>query len=149
MSQELMDYVEQSYLKADVPVFRVGDTVDVSCRIVEGDKERVQVFNGTVIARQGHGINEKFVVRRTVGKEGVERTFMLHSPNVLDIVVRRRGKVRRAKLYFLRYRVGKARRLRELRVQKRAKDPKPRGGAKAAATEAAPAAAAETAASES
>ena len=120
MSQELIDLVEQSYLKAKPPEFRVGDTVDVLCRIVEGEKERIQTFNGTVIARKGHGINEKFVVRRIVGKQGVERTFVLHSPNVVSIKVKRRGKVRRAKLYFLRHRVGKARRLREIRVQKRA-----------------------------
>ena len=119
MSQELMDLVERSYLKAESPEFRVGDTVDVLCRIVEGEKERIQTFNGTVISRTGHGINAKFVVRRLVGKEGVERIFVLHSPNVVSIQVKRRGKVRRAKLYFLRHRVGKARRLREIRVQKR------------------------------
>ncbi|HNQ23077.1 MAG TPA: 50S ribosomal protein L19 [Phycisphaerae bacterium] len=119
MSQRVLDLVEEPYLKAETPEFRVGDTVDVMCRIIEGDKERIQAFNGTVIARQGHGLNEKFVVRRLVGKEGVERTFLLHSPHVVDVRVRRRGKVRRAKLYYLRNRVGKARRLRELRGQRK------------------------------
>jgi large subunit ribosomal protein L19 len=116
MSHPLLKVVEQSYLKADRPVFHVGDTVDVLCRIVEGDKERVQAFNGTVIARKSGGLNESFTVRRIVHDEGVERTFLLHSPNVIDIRVRRRGKARRAKLYYLRKRVGKAQKLRELRV---------------------------------
>lgn len=116
MTSPLIDLVEQPYLKPNRPIFHVGDTVDVLCRIVEGDKERIQVFNGVTIARSGRGINESFVVRRTVGDEGVERRFLLHSPNVVDVKVRRRGKARRAKLYFLRGRVGKARKLRELRV---------------------------------
>jgi len=120
MSQDLMNLVEKPYLKAKLPVFHVGDTVDVLCRIREGDKERVQTFNGVVIARKGRGVNETFKVRRIVANEGVERTFMLHSPNVVDVKSRRRGKVRRAKLYYLRDRVGKARKLRELRIQKKA-----------------------------
>ena len=119
MSQDLMNLVEKPYLKAKLPVFHVGDTVDVLCRIREGDKERVQTFNGVVIARKGRGVNETFKVRRIVSNEGVERTFMLHSPNVVDVKSRRRGKVRRAKLYYLRDRVGKARKLRELRIQKK------------------------------
>ena len=127
MSQQLIDRVEKAHLKATVPSLRVGDTVDVQTRIVEGDKERIQVFNGVIIARRGRGINENFTVRRIVGKQGVERTFMLHSPNVLDIVSKRKGKVRRAKLFYLRDRVGKARRLREIRIS-RARTPK---GAKA------------------
>jgi large subunit ribosomal protein L19 len=118
MSRELIDLVEQKHLKKDIPDFAVGCTVDVRTRIREGGKERVQVFNGVVIARQGRGFNESFTVRRIVNNEGVERIFMLHSPMVAGIEVRRRGKVRRAKLYFLRERVGKARRLRELRVSK-------------------------------
>lgn len=123
MSQQVIDLVEKSYLKSQVPSIRVGDTVDVHTRIVEGDKERVQVFNGVVIGRRGRGINENFIVRRIVGKQGVERTFMLHSPNVLDVVTRRQGKVRRAKLYFLRDRVGKARRLREVRASRTRETP--------------------------
>lgn len=119
MSSPLIDLVEKSYLKPEPPQFHVGDTVDVGCRIVEGEKERIQIFNGVVIARCGRGINESFVVRRTVGDEGVERRFLLHSPNVVDVKTRRRGKVRRAKLYFLRERVGKARKLRELRVHQK------------------------------
>ncbi|HEY3245479.1 MAG TPA: 50S ribosomal protein L19 [Phycisphaerae bacterium] len=113
---QLIDAVEQTYRKARVPQFRIGDTVDVACRIVEGDKERTQIFNGTVIARRGRGMGEMFAVRRIVNNEGVERIFMLHSPHVLDITVRRSGKVRRAKLYYLRERVGKRTRLRERRA---------------------------------
>ncbi len=112
----LMDVVEKAYLKPTVPAFHVGDTVDILTRIVEGEKERTQVFNGVVIARRSRGINEAFTVRRIVGNEGVERTFLVHSPNVLDVKIKRRGRVRRAKLYYLRQRLGKARRLRELRV---------------------------------
>jgi len=108
---ELIDLVESKNLKKEIPYFEIGDTVDVHCRIVEGDKEREQVFTGTVIARRGRGINETFTVRRIVNNEGVERIFPLHSPNVLDIKPRRSGKVRRAKLYFLRQRTGKAVRL--------------------------------------
>lgn len=116
MRNALIEAVEKSSLKPDLPVFHVGDTVDVHCRIVEGEKTRVQVFNGTVIARRGGGVNERFSVRRIVANEGVERTFLIHSPNVVNVTVCRRGKVRRAKLYYLRDRVGKARKVRELRV---------------------------------
>ena len=121
MRHPLIEIAEQPYRKPALPEFRIGDTVDVHCRIVEGDKERVQVFNGVVIARQGAGINERFFVRRIVANEGVERTFLIHSPNVVEVNVRRRGKVRRAKLFYLRYRVGKARKVRELRVQQKSK----------------------------
>ena len=121
MRHPLIEIAEQPYLKSVLPEFSIGDTVDVHCRIVEGDKERVQIFNGVVIARQGAGINERFFVRRIVANEGVERTFLIHSPNVVEVNVRRRGKVRRAKLFYLRYRVGKARKVRELRVQKKSK----------------------------
>jgi large subunit ribosomal protein L19 len=116
MSQQLMNLVEKPYLKDSPPEFHVGDTVDVQCRIVEGEKERIQIFNGIVIAHQGRGINETFTVRRIVGNEGVERKFLVHSPGVVDVKVRRRGRVRRAKLYYLRQRIGKARKLRELRI---------------------------------
>jgi large subunit ribosomal protein L19 len=108
---EILDNVEKASLKGEVPYFEIGDIVDVHCRIKEGEKTRVQIFNGTVIAREGRGINETFTVRRMVGDEGVERKFPLHSPNVLDVRPIRSGKVRRAKLYFLRDRVGKGVRL--------------------------------------
>ncbi len=108
MKTELIDFVESKNLKKELPHFEVGDTVDVHCRIQEGDKTRTQIFSGTVIARQGRGINESFTVRRIVGNEGVERKFPIHSPNVLDVKPTRSGKVRRAKLYFLRERAGKA-----------------------------------------
>lgn len=115
MSQQIIATVEKKYQRDDLPDFRVGDTVDVHLKIVEGNKSRVQVFNGVVIARSGGGINASFKVRRIVYNEGVERTFLVHSPLIAKIEVKRRGKARRAKLYFLRDRVGKARRLRELR----------------------------------
>ena len=107
MKTEILDSVESKNLKKKVPYFEIGDTVDVHCKIQEGNKTRVQVFTGTVIARKGRGINETFTVRRVVGDEGVERTFPLHSPNVLDIKPIRSGKARRAKLYYLRKRSGK------------------------------------------
>jgi large subunit ribosomal protein L19 len=115
MSHELIDSVERPYLKPQPPQMQIGDTVDVLTRIVEGDKERTQVFNGVVIARRGHGISATFTVRRIVANEGVERVFPLHSPRVLKVTVKRHGKTRRAKLYYLRDRVGKARRLKERR----------------------------------
>ncbi|MCP4248868.1 MAG: 50S ribosomal protein L19 [bacterium] len=118
MSQQLIDAVEQKYTKRKLPEFHVGDTVDVKLRIREGGRERAQIFNGVVIARGGKGISETFTVRRIVNNEGVERVLMLHSPLVSDVAVKRRGKVRRAKLYYLRDRIGKARRVRELRVSK-------------------------------
>ena len=111
MKTEILDAVESKSLKSKIPHFEIGDIVDVSCRIREGDKERTQVFTGTVIARKGRGINESFTVRRIVNNEGVERIFPLHSPNVLDIRAIRSGKTRRAKLYYLRNRTGKAVRL--------------------------------------
>jgi len=105
---EILDAVESKSLKDKIPHFEVGDIVDVRCLIKEGDKERTQIFTGTVIARKGRGINENFTVRRIVGNEGVERIFPLHSPNILDIKPLRSGKKRRAKLYYLRKRTGKA-----------------------------------------
>ena len=108
---QMLDAVESKSIKQKVPHFEIGDTVDVHCSIKEGDKERVQVFTGTVIARKGRGINERFTVRRIVDNEGVERIFPLNSPNVLDIRPVRSGKTRRAKLYYLRKRTGKAVRL--------------------------------------
>lgn len=105
---QLLDAVENKSLKQDIPHFEIGDTVDVHCSIKEGNKERIQVFTGTVIARKGRGTSETFTVRRIVNNEGVERIFPLHSPNVVDIRPVRSGKTRRAKLYFLRKRTGKA-----------------------------------------
>src|SRR6476659_1044810 len=113
MQNRLMELVEKTTLKATTPAFEIGDTVDVHVRILEGDKERVQVYNGVVIARSGSGTREMFVVRRIVQGEGVERKFPVHSPRIADIVVKRSGKVRRAKLYYLRGRSGKAVRLKE------------------------------------
>ena len=115
MSQQILDLVEKTCLKEQVPHFEIGDTVDVHTKILEGDKERVQVFSGTVIARSGSGTREMFIVRRMVAGEGVERKFPLHSPRVAKIEVKRSSVVRRAKLYFLRGRVGKAVRLKERR----------------------------------
>ncbi len=113
MQNRLMELVEQSSMKPEVPKFEIGDTVDVHVRILEGEKERIQIFNGVVIARSGSHTREMFVVRRIVQGEGVERKFPIHSPRVADIVVKRSGKVRRAKLYFLRNLSGKAVRLKE------------------------------------
>src|SRR5947199_4200461 len=113
MQNKFMELVEQSSMKESVPKFEIGDTVDVHVRILEGEKERIQIFNGVVIARSGVGSREMFVVRRIVGGEGVERKFPLHSPRIADVVVKRSGKVRRAKLYYLRDRSGKAVRLKE------------------------------------
>ena len=111
MKTEILDSVESKSLKKKVPYFEIGDTVEVQCKIQEGNKTRIQVFAGTVIARKGRGINETFTVRRIVTDEGVERIFPLHSPNVVDIRPIRSGKTRRAKLYYLRNRSGKSVRL--------------------------------------
>lgn len=113
----MMELAEQPHRKSQPPQFEIGDTVTVHVRIVEGGKERIQPFTGVVIARRGRGINETFTVRRIVANEGVERIFPLHSPKLQAVEVRRKGKVRRAKLFFLRQRVGKARRLRERRAR--------------------------------
>jgi len=115
MTQKILEMVEKTVMKTEVPEFSVGDTVDVHCLILEGDKSRTQIFNGTVIARSGSGSKEMFTVRRIVSGEGVERKFPIHSPKVAKIEVKRRSIVRRAKLYFLRERIGKAVRLKERR----------------------------------
>jgi large subunit ribosomal protein L19 len=115
MINKYLTIVEQPHLKKEPHQFQVGDTVDVSTRIVEGEKERIQVFSGTVIMRKGSGINETFTVRRIVNNEGVERIFPAHSPYVSKVVVRRSGQNRRAKLFYLRDRVGKSVRLTEKR----------------------------------
>lgn len=119
MANRIVEAVEQSSLKKEVPQFSIGDTVDVATLIKEGDKERIQVFSGTVIARKGRGINATFIVRRIVNNEGVERIFPVHSPLISSITVKRSGQSRRAKLYYLRDRVGKAVRLAEKRKDKR------------------------------
>ncbi len=116
MSHKIMELVEKASMKSDVPQFDVGDTVDVHTKILEGNKERIQVFSGVVIARSGSGTREMFVVRRIVAGEGVERKFPIHSPKIEKVEVKRRSVVRRAKLYFLRERSGKAVRLKERRV---------------------------------
>jgi large subunit ribosomal protein L19 len=113
--QEILAEVEATSVNAEPPQFNIGDTVDVHTRILEGDKERIQIFNGVVIARNGSGAREMFTVRRIVQGEGVERKFPLHSPRIAKVEVKRSGVVRRAKLYYLRDRVGKAVRLRERR----------------------------------
>lgn len=115
MSQQKIDLVEQASMKTEVPEFEVGDLVDVETKILEGEKERIQIFSGTVIARSGRGMSEMFTVRRIVAGEGVERKFPLHSPRIGNIEVKRSSVVRRAKLYFLRDRIGKAVRLKERR----------------------------------
>ena len=100
-------------LKTEVPAFNIGDTVKVHNRIKEGDKERIQMFEGTVIAKHGGGISETFTVRRVSFGCGVEKTFPIHSPNVVKVDVTRQGIVRRAKLYYLRDRVGKSSKVKE------------------------------------
>ncbi|HOA92051.1 MAG: 50S ribosomal protein L19 [Bacillota bacterium] len=110
---DLIKIVEQQYAKSDIPEFRPGDTVRVDYKVVEGGKERIQAFQGVVIKRQGGGIRETFTVRKISNGIGVERTFPLHSPKVAHIEVLRRGKVRRAKLYYLRDLQGKAARIKE------------------------------------
>jgi len=113
MSQDILKLVEKASLKAETPKFAIGDTVDVHTRILEGEDERIQIFSGTVIARSGSGSREMFAVRRIVAGEGVERKFPVHSPKIAKIDVKRSGVTRRAKLYYLRDRVGKAVKLRE------------------------------------
>ena len=112
-----MDAIEQRQLKANLPDFRVGDTVRVGVRVVEGSRERVQDFEGVVIRRRAGGINENFTVRRIASHGiGVERTFLIHAPRVDNIAVVRRGKVRRARLFYLRGLTGKAARIKERRA---------------------------------
>ncbi len=116
MRNPLFDVVEKKYQRQSELDFEIGDTVVVTIRIVEGGKERLQDFEGTVIARRGRGLDEMFTVRRIVADQGVERTFPIHSPKVASIKTRRSGKVRRCKLYYLRARLGKSRKLRERRI---------------------------------
>jgi large subunit ribosomal protein L19 len=109
------DLIDQAYLRADLPDFRPGDTVKVHVRVVEGNRERTQVFQGVVIRRQGGGLQESFTVRKVSFGVGVERTFPLHSPSIAKLELESRGRVRRAKLYYLRERTGKKARIRERR----------------------------------
>lgn len=111
----IIEVLEQEQLRSDIPDFRAGDTVKVFVKIVEGTRERVQLFEGVVIARSGGGVREMFTVRRVSSGVGVERTFPVHSPRLEKIEVSRRGIVRRAKLYYLRNLTGKAARIRERR----------------------------------
>ena len=110
---DAMKIMTEGMLKAEKPQFEVGDTVRVDVKIREGDRERIQAFEGTVIAKRGSGVTETFTVRRVSYGVGVERVFPLHSPNVAEVRVVRRGKVRRSKLYYLRDRVGKAAKVKE------------------------------------
>jgi large subunit ribosomal protein L19 len=117
VDSRIIKEIEKEYYKRDLPQFRVGDTVDVHVRVKEGDRERIQIFTGTVISRRGTGTGEMFTVRRIVAGEGVERIFPIHSPAISDVRVRRHGSVRRAKLYYLRERVGKATKVKERVVE--------------------------------
>jgi large subunit ribosomal protein L19 len=115
MSQQLLESLTASMLKTDIPHMDIGDTINVHVRIVEGDKERVQVFQGVLISRSGRGVNEMIAVRRVVDDIGIERILPINSPMIAQFEVVRRGDSRRAKLYYLRDRVGKSRRLRDRR----------------------------------
>ena len=112
--ENIIEQINKENLKPEGPSFNVGDTVKVSFKVIEGTRERIQVFEGIVIAKRHGGISETFTVRRLSFGIGVERTFPLHSPKVADIKVVRRGKVRRAKLYYLRGRTGKAAKVKEI-----------------------------------
>lgn len=110
---EIVKTLGQEQMKTEVPQFNIGDTVKVSCKIKEGARERIQMFEGIVIRKKNGGISETFTVRRVSYGVGVEKTFPLHSPNVVKVEVVRKGKVRRARLYYLRDRVGKAAKVKE------------------------------------
>ena len=110
------DFVDNQYLRTDIPDFAAGDELKVHVKVVEGNKERVQIFQGNVIARQGSGVGETYKVRKLSYGVGVERTFPVHTPSVVKVEVVKRGDVRRAKLYYLRDRVGKSAKIREKRA---------------------------------
>ncbi len=114
-SQALIESINADQLKSDIPHMDIGDTINVHSRIIEGDKERIQVFQGVLIARRGRGVNEMITVRRIVANAGVERIYPIHSPRIAKYEVVRRADSRRSKLYFLRDRTGKSRRLRDRR----------------------------------
>ena len=129
MNQALLDKIESEQFRKNPANFGVGDSVRVHTKVVEGDKERIQIFSGVVMGRRGRGLNATFTVRRIVNNEGVERGYPLHSPFIAKVVVKRGGENRRAKLYFLRERVGKAVRLTEKRkVGKKEEGVKPAAG---------------------
>jgi large subunit ribosomal protein L19 len=117
---QITDAVERAQLRNDLPDFRPGDTVKVHVRVVEGGRERIQVFQGAVIRRQGGGLRETFTVRKVSFGVGVERTFPVHSPSIAKVELVTRGDVRRAKLYYLRDRIGKAAKIKEKRTPTRA-----------------------------
>lgn len=121
MAFDPIQHVETTHSKTKLPIFKVGDTVEVRVKILEGDKERIQPFVGTVIRVKGSGIRRNFTVRRIVTGEGVERTFPVHSPFVTAVKVQKLGSVRRSKLYYLRDRVGKATRILEASAEERAR----------------------------
>ncbi len=118
---DVIKTIESQYLKNEVPAFNVGDTVKVHVKVVEGKRERIQIFEGIVIKKQNGGIGETFTVRKLSYGVGVERTFPVHSPRIDRIEVAKQGKVRRAKLYYLRDRVGKAAKIKEKRTERKAK----------------------------
>ena len=109
----VIEELEEAYLKKDVPVFNIGDTVRVNTRIIEGEKERLQAFSGTVVAKKGTGLSETFTLYRSAYGSNMDRVFLLHSPRIASIEVVRPGKVRRAKLYYLRGRSGKGAKVKE------------------------------------
>ena len=113
----IMDKINKEQCKSEVTDFAIGDTVKISVKIIEGTTERIQAFTGVVIARKGSGIQEAFTVRRVISGMGVERTFPIHSPRLASIEVMRKGKVRRAKLFYLRDKIGKAAKVKELRFK--------------------------------
>ena len=134
----IIEKLEDRQLKQEIPSFRVGDTISVHTLIREGEKERVQVFTGTVIARKGHGLSETFSLHRVAYGEGMERVFLLHSPRIAKIEVMKRGRVRRSKLYYLRGKTGKKARVRGL-VGPRKGEQKSGASKKSAEAKAAPA----------
>ncbi|MDO5724587.1 MAG: 50S ribosomal protein L19 [Flaviflexus sp.] len=115
---QTLDIVDKKSLRTDIPEFRAGDTVRVNVKVIEGNRSRIQAFQGVVLARRGAGVSETFCVRKVSFGVGIERTFPLHSPTVESVEVVSRGVVRRAKLYYLRERHGKAAKIREKRVDK-------------------------------
>lgn len=142
MKNRLIALVEKVHERADVPAFQVGDTVAVQQKLLDGQKERLQAFEGTVIARSGQGIKETITVRRLVQGEGVERIFLIHSPRIARIELKKAGRVRRAKLYYLRDRVGKATKIKDDVKRQTKIEADAKAATKAAAEEAAKVAAA-------
>lgn len=120
MKAPVIQELEEEYMKTEVPSFNVGDTVCVSTRIIEGEKERIQAFTGTVVAKKGSGVSETFTVYRTAYGSNMDRVFLLHSPRISNIEVVRSGKVRRAKLYYLRGKSGKSAKVKEQYVAEKA-----------------------------